>query len=88
MNTFEDLKRREAEELAEKKRLEEEARLAEIRNRYPKDAIIKTQKNLDIRVSLLSENDDVVRYKKTNLKNSPIFNMDKTNIKDIKYINE
>lgn len=88
MNTFEDLKRREAEEIAEKKRLEEEARLAEIRNRYPKDAIIKTQKNLDIRVSLLSENDDFVRYKKTNLKNSPIFNMDKANIKEIKIINE
>lgn len=88
MNTFEDLKRREAEALAEKKRLEEEARLAEIRNRYPKDAIIKTQKNLDIKVSLLSENDAFVRYKKTNLKNSPIFNMDRTNIKEIKIINE
>lgn len=88
MNTFEDLKRREAEELAEKMRLEEEARLAELRNRYPKDAIIMTQKNMEIRVSLLSENDDVVTYKKVGLKNSPVFNMDKTNIKEIKYINE
>ena len=88
MNSFEELKRREEEALAEKLRLEEEARLAELRSKFPKDAIVKTIKNVNIKVVLLSEDDNGVTYRKAGIKNSPIYNMDRTNIKDIEYINE
>lgn len=88
INSFEEQKQKEAEALAEKLRSEEEARQAELRNRYPKNAVIKTLKNLDVRVSILSENNGVITYKKTNLKNSPVFNMDRSNIKEVIYINK
>lgn len=85
---FEELKRREAEALAEKQRLEEESRLAELRSRYPKEAVILTTKGVEINVILLSENDKVVTYKKTKTKKSPIYNMDRTYIKEIIYNND
>ena len=88
MNDFEEVKRREAEALAEKQRLEEEARLVELRSRYPRNAVISTIKGIEINVCLLSEDDKVVTYKKTKTKKSPIYNMDKSNIKEIKYIND
>lgn len=85
LNDFETLRKQKEAALAEQRRLEEEARLVELRNSYPKDAIIKTIKNLTIRVSLLSEDDDKVTYKKSDQKGSPIYHMDKTNIKEIQY---
>ena len=88
MNDFEEVKRREAEALAEKQRLEEEARLVELRSRYPRNAVISTIKGIEINVCLLSEDDKVVTYKKTKTKKSPIYNMNKSNIKEIKYIND
>ena len=83
LNDFETIKRMREEALAEKKRQEEETRLAELRSRYPKDATIKTVKNLTINVSLLSETDEFVTYKKIDLKNSPVYQMNRTNIKEL-----
>lgn len=85
---FEELKRREAEALAEKQRLEEEERLAELRSRYPKEAVISTKKGLEINAILLFENEEVVTYKKSKTKKSPIYNMDRANIKEIRYNND
>lgn len=88
VNDFEELKRKKAEALAEKQRLEEEARLAELRSRYPRNAVISTIKGVEINVCLLSEDDNVITYKKAKTKNSPIFSMDRSNIKEIKYNND
>ncbi len=88
MNDFEELKRKKAEALAEKQRQEEEARLAELRRRYPRNAVISTIKGVEINVCLLSENDNVITYKKAKTKKSPIFSMDRSNIKEIKYNND
>ena len=85
LNDFAEIKRKKEEALAEQRRQEEEARLAELRSRYPKDATIKTVKNLTINVSLLSEDDEVVTYKKKGTDKSPIFHMNRTNIKEIMY---
>ncbi len=87
INDFETVRRKKEEALAEQRRLEEEARLAEIRARYPKNATIVTKQGTHLNVSLIWENDQLVAYKKTNLKKSPTFCMDKTNIKELK-INE
>lgn len=83
LNDFETIKRMREEALAEKKRLEEEARLAELRSRYPKDATIKTVKNVTINVSLLSETEELVTYKKLGKNNSPIYHMNRTNIEEL-----
>lgn len=83
LNDFVTVRRMREEALAEKKRLEEEARLAELRSRYPKDAMIKTVKNVAINVSLLSETDEFVTYKKANQDNSPIYHMNRANIKEL-----
>lgn len=85
LNDFAEIKRKKEEALEEKRRLEEEARLAELRSRYPKDATIKTIKNLTIQVSLISEEDDVVTYKKKGIDNSPIYHMNRVNIKELMY---
>ena len=85
MNDFETLKRKEAEAEAERKRLEEEALEEALRNQFPKDAAIRTIKNMNINVIVLSDNDEEVTYKKKGMKNSPVFHMKKTNIKDLKY---
>lgn len=87
LNDFETIKRMREEALAEKKRQEEEARLAELRSRYPKDATIKTVKNVTINVSLLSEMEEFVTYKNLGQKNSPVYHMNRTNIKEL-LINE
>ena len=42
-----------------------------------------TVKNLTINVSLLSETDEFVTYKKIDLKNSPVYQMNRTNIKEL-----
>ena len=83
LNDFATIRRMREKALAEKKRLEEEARLAELRSRYPKDAIIKTVKNVTINVSLLSETEEYVTYKKLGQKNSPVYHMNRTNIKEL-----
>ena len=83
LNDFATIRRMREEALAEKKRQEEEARLAELRSRYPKDATIKTVKNVTINVSLLSETEEFVTYKKLGQKNSPIFHMNRTNIEEL-----
>lgn len=85
LNDFESIKRMREEALAEKRRQEEEARLAELRNRYPKDATIKTIKNVSISVCLLTETDEVVTYKKSGQGNGPVYHMNRTNIKEIMY---
>ena len=85
LNDFESIKRMREETLAEKRRQEEEARLAELRSRYPKDATIKTIKNVSINVSLLTETDEVVTYKNSGQGNGPIYHMNKANIKEIMY---
>ena len=85
LNDFEAIKRMREEALAEKKRQEEEARLAELRSRYPKDVTIKTVKNVTINVSLLSETEDFVTYKGVGKENSPIYHMNRTNIKEIMF---
>ena len=72
LNDFAIIRRMREEALAEKKRQEEEARLAELRSRYPKDATIKTVKNVTINVSILSETEEYVTYKKLGQKNSPV----------------
>lgn len=84
MNDFEEVKRKEAEAEAERKRIEEEAQRKALQNQYPKDATIRTIKNQSINVILLSENDEEITYKKKGIKNSPVFHMNKTKIKDIK----
>lgn len=83
LNDFATIRRMREEALAEKKRQEEEARLAELRSRYPKGATIKTVKNVTINVSLLSETEEFVTYKKLGQKNSPIFHMNRTNIEEL-----
>ena len=83
LNDFAIIRRMREEALAEKKRQEEEARLAELRSRYPKDATIKTVKNVTINVSLLSETDEYVTYKKLGQKNSPVYHMNRTNIEEL-----
>lgn len=85
LNDFETIKRMREEALAEKRRQEEEARLAELRSRYPKNATIKTIKNVSISVSLLKETDEVVTYKKSGQGNGPIYHMNRNNIKEIMY---
>ena len=85
LNDFEAIRRQKEEVLAEKRRQEEEARLAELRSRYPKDASIKTIKNITIKVRLLSEADELVTYKKSGQENGPIYHMNRTNIKEIMY---
>ena len=85
LNDFESIKRMREEALAEKRRQEEEARLAELRRRYPKDATIKTIKNISISVCLLSETDEEVTYKKSGQGNGLIYHMNRTNIKEIMY---
>lgn len=85
LNDFETIKRLKEEALAEKRRQEEAARLAELRSRYPKDATIKTIKNLSINISLLSESDEVVTYKKVGQENGPIYHMNRANIKEIMF---
>lgn len=82
-NDFETIRKLKEEALAEKQRQEEEARLAELRSRYPKDATIKTVKNITIKISLLSESDEVVIYKREGQENGPIYHMNRTNIKEI-----
>lgn len=83
LNDFETIKRLKEEALAEKRR--QAARLAELRSRYPKDATIKTIKNLSINISLLSESDEVVTYKKVGQENGPIYHMNRANIKEIMF---
>lgn len=85
LNDFETLRKQKEAALAEQRRLAEEARLEELRKSYPKTAIIKTIKNLTIKVSLLTENEQKVTYKRSEQKNSPVYHMDRTNIKDIIY---
>ena len=85
LNDFETIKRVKEEALAEKRRQEEEARLAELRSRYPKDASIKTIKNNTIKVSLLSETEDVITYKRKEQEKGPIYHMNRTNIKEIMF---
>lgn len=85
LNDFETIKRMREEALAEKRRQEEEARLAELRSRYPRNATIKTIKNVSISVSLLTETDEVVTYKKSGQGNGPIYHMNRNNIKEIMY---
>ena len=85
LNDFETIKRLKEEALAEKRRQEVAARLAELRSRYPKDATIKTIKNLSINISLLSESDEVVTYKKVGQENGPIYHMNRANIKEIMF---
>lgn len=82
-NDFETIRKLKEEALAEKRRQEEEARLAELRSRYPKDATIKTVKNITIKISLLSESDEVVIYKREGQENGPIYHMNRANIKEI-----
>ena len=83
LNDFATIRRMREEALAEKKRQEEEARLAELRSRYPKDATIKTVKNVTINVSILSETEEYVTYKKLGQKNSPVYHMNRTNIEEL-----
>lgn len=83
MNDFEKIRRMKEEALEAKQRQEEEARLAELRSRYPKDATIRTIKNVTINVSLLTEAEEIVTYKKSEQPNGPIYCMDRTNIKEI-----
>ena len=85
LNDFETIRRIQEEALAEKRRQEEKARLAELRSRYPKDATIKTIKNASISVSLITETDEVVTYKKSGQGNGPIYHMNRENIKEIMY---
>lgn len=85
LNDFESIKRMREQALAEKRRKEEEARLAELRSRYPKDATIKTIKNVTISVSLLTETDELVTYKKSGQGNGPVYHMNRTNIREIMY---
>ena len=85
LNDFETIKRLKEEALAEKRRQEEEARLAELRSRYPIDASIKTIKNNTIKVSLLSETEDVITYKRKEQEKGPIYHMNRTNIKEIMF---
>ena len=80
LNDFAIIRRMREEALAEKKRQEEEARLAELRSRYPKDATIKTVKNVTINVSILSETEEYVTYKKLGQKNSTVYYKHRTNI--------
>lgn len=83
INDFETIRQKKEKALEEQRRQEEEARLAEIRARYPKDAVITTKQGTKMTVSLLWENEQTIAYKKTNLKKSPIFCMDRTNIKEL-----
>ena len=87
INDFEEIKRKQAEAEAERLRLEEEKRQAELRNRYPKDANIWTQKNSEFGIILLSEDEEEIIYQKKGLKKSPVFHMNKSNIKSITYNN-
>mgnify|MGYP006872987708 CR=1 FL=1 len=84
INDFESVRRKAAEAQAEKQRMEE-ARLAAIRNQYPKNAVITTKRGIGIKASILMENDEYVTYKKTTLKSSPVFNIDRDKIKKITF---
>ena len=85
LNDFETIRLAKEAALKEKLRLEEEARLAELRSRYPKEATIKTIKNVIFRVSILSENDEFVTYERMDKTGGPVYHMDKSNINEILY---
>ena len=85
LNDFESIRLAKEAALKEKLRLEEEAKLAELRSRYPKEVTIKTTKNVTLRVNLLSEGDKDVTYKRVERPNGPVYHMDRTNIKEISY---
>lgn len=85
LNDFETVRLAKEAALKEKLRQEEEARLAELRSRYPKAATIKTIKNVTLRVNLLSEDEKVVTYTRTEKTNGLVYHMDRSNIKDIMY---
>jgi len=87
MNDFEEIKRKQAEAEVERLRQEEAARQEEMRNQYPKDASIWTQKNQEFGIILLSEDDEEICYQKKGMKNSPVFRMKRANIKEITYNN-
>lgn len=82
LNDFESVKQKREKELAEQRRLEEEARLEELRAHYPKDVTITTVRNLKIEASLLWEDSNSIVYRR-NQKNSPVYCMDRSNIKEV-----
>ena len=83
INDFETVRKtREAFEEQEKKLAEEKQRLAEA-TRLPRGVTIKTVKGVIIKAVLQSEENDYVTYKKAGDENSPLYNMEKTNIEEI-----
>lgn len=83
LNDFESVRQmKKAIEEEERRQAEEKQRLEEAR-RLPRDVSITTRNNIVIKAELLAEDNDIVKYKKKSVKNSPVYTMKKENIKEM-----
>lgn len=82
---FQTLKKREAEELERERIQEEAAKREKWLKSFPKSATIITKKEVVINAEVLSDDGNIVTYKRKSMDNSPIFTMEKENIQDVFY---
>lgn len=82
---FETLKKQKEEELARKRAQDKEAKREAWLKSFPKSATIITKKEVIINAMVISDDNQVIKYKKTSMNNSPIFMMDREHIQDVFY---
>lgn len=82
---FETIKKRKAEELARKRAQDEKAKREAWLRSFPKSATIITKKEIVINAIVLSDDENVISFKRITMSNSPIFMMDKEHIQDVFY---
>ena len=82
---FETVKKRKAEEFARKREQDEKAKREAWLRSFPKSATIITKKNVVINAIVYLDDNNVIKYKKTSMSDSPFFMMDREHIQDVFY---
>lgn len=83
LNDFESVRQLKEKIVLEEQRQEEERLRQEQAKRLPREVTITTNSNIVIKAELLAEEDDVIKYKKKNVRTSPVYTMKKVNIKEL-----